>query len=188
MPQITQLPFIFTSQLFWLALAFGVIFFGIGRGMLPTIRSTVAVRDSKITEDLEKTTAARAAAAATEAEWRARLDNARIEAAQIAQQAKQASARETETQVKAALDEIDAKVERARLRIRAAVQAARVQMDVVAAEAAEQMVEKLTGLKIDRKDAAQAVAVEFKLLDGTVRRKQDPHAERDPERAVAMVR
>ena len=41
MPQITQLPFIFFSQLFWLAIVFGIIFFGIGRGMLPKIQSTV---------------------------------------------------------------------------------------------------------------------------------------------------
>ena len=35
MPQIEQLPFIFFSQLFWLAVVFGIIFFVIGRGMVP---------------------------------------------------------------------------------------------------------------------------------------------------------
>ena len=52
MPQIEQLPFIFTSQLFWLLVVFGIIFFGIGRGMLPKIQSTVEVREKKIAGDL----------------------------------------------------------------------------------------------------------------------------------------
>ncbi len=53
MPQITQLPEIFASQLFWLLMVFGFIFFVIGRGMLPKIQSTVEDREKKIAEDLE---------------------------------------------------------------------------------------------------------------------------------------
>ena len=41
MPQITQLPLIFFSQLFWLLVVFAIIFFGIGRGMLPKIQSAL---------------------------------------------------------------------------------------------------------------------------------------------------
>ena len=40
MPQITQLADVFASQLFWLTVMFGLIFFGVGRGMLPKINST----------------------------------------------------------------------------------------------------------------------------------------------------
>jgi F-type H+-transporting ATPase subunit b len=35
MPQLEQLPYIFTSQLFWLLVVFGLLYFGIGRGMIP---------------------------------------------------------------------------------------------------------------------------------------------------------
>ena len=52
MPQIDQLPDIFWSQLFWLAIVFGIIFFVIGRGMLPKIEATVDARDAKIADDL----------------------------------------------------------------------------------------------------------------------------------------
>jgi F-type H+-transporting ATPase subunit b len=41
MPQINQLSDIFFSQLFWLLLVFGIIYFGIARGMVPKIQSTV---------------------------------------------------------------------------------------------------------------------------------------------------
>ena len=100
MPQISQLPEIFFSQLFWLLIVFGIIFFGIGRGMLPKIQSTVDAREKKIAEDLERAQAARVEAEETEAAWRTRMDAARAEAARLSQDAKQESARQTEVQVK----------------------------------------------------------------------------------------
>ena len=99
MPQIEQLPFIFFSQLFWLAVVFGIIFFVIGRGMVPKIQGTVELRDAKIAEDLERAQAARAEADATEAQWRERMDAARAEAGRLAQEAKQSSALATEATV-----------------------------------------------------------------------------------------
>ena len=161
MPQIEQLPFIFFSQLFWLALVFGLIFFVIGRGMLPKIQSTVEAREQKIAEDLERAQAARAAAEQTEAAWRERMDAARAEAARIAQEARQAGALETEARVRKAADKINRKVETAEGKIRDAVVSARAEIEAVAAEVTQDLVGRLTGLKVDRKDAAEAVKAEL---------------------------
>jgi F-type H+-transporting ATPase subunit b len=163
MPQITQLPYIFASQLFWLAIVFGTIFFVIGRGMLPKIQSAVDAREKKIAEDLERAQAARAGADETEAAWRARMDAARAEAARLAQEAKQESARQTEARVKAAADKISLKVEKAEAKIRAAAAAARAEIEAVAAEATREMVARLTGIKVDAKDAASAVKAELNV-------------------------
>src|SRR6476659_8585544 len=163
MPQISQLPVIFFSQLFWLLIVFGIIFFGIGRGMLPKIRSTVDARDRKIAEDLERAQAARAGADETEAQWRARMDAARTEAARIAQEAKQASALETEAKVKAAADQLTAKQESAEARIREAFTSARSEIENVAADAAREMVQRLTGIQVDPKEAASAVKAELNV-------------------------
>ncbi|GAA3907900.1 hypothetical protein GCM10022276_27870 [Sphingomonas limnosediminicola] len=157
MPQIEQLPFIFFSQLFWLLVVFGIIFFVIGRGMLPKIQGTVELRDKKIADDLERAQAARSEAEATEAEWRARMDAARGEAARLAQEAKQSSAQATEAKVNAAADQINVKVEAASAKIRSAVDAARAEIEAVAADATREMVDRLTGIQVDPKDAAQAV-------------------------------
>ena len=157
MPQITQLPFIFFSQLFWLLLVFGIIFFGIGRGMLPKIQGTVDAREKKIAEDLERAQAARAGAEETEAASRARMDAARADAARLAQEAKQASAKDTETKVQKAADKINLKVEKAQAKIRDAVDAARVEIEAVASEATREMVQRLTGIQVDAKEAASAV-------------------------------
>ena len=161
MPQIEQLPYIFFSQLFWLTVVFGIIFFGIGRGMLPKIQGTVDLREKKIAEDLERAQAARAAADETEAAWRGRMDAARAEAARLAQEAKQASARETEAKVKAAADKINLKVESSEAKIRDAVAAARAEIEKVAAEASRDMVQRLTGIKVDPREAAAAVKSEL---------------------------
>ena len=163
MPQIEQLPFIFFSQLFWLAVVFGIIFFVVGRGMLPKIQGTVELRDAKIAEDLERAQAARAEAEGTEAEWRQRMDAARAEAAGLAQEAKQASARETEAKVSAAADQTNLKVESAEQRIREAVVSARGEVEAVAAEATQEMVARLTGIQVDRNEAANAVKAELNV-------------------------
>jgi len=163
MPQITQLPFIFFSQLFWLLLVFGIIFFGIGRGMLPKIQGTVDAREKKIADDLERAQAARAKADETEAAWRARMDQARAEAARLAQEAKQESAKATEAKVKKAADKIALKVESSEAKIREAFVSARSEIEAVAAEATQQLVTRLTGIKVDKSEAAGAVKAELNV-------------------------
>jgi F-type H+-transporting ATPase subunit b len=161
MPQINQLPFVFASQLFWLAIVFGILFFAIGRGMLPKIQGTVDAREKKIAEDLSRAQAARAGADETEAAWRARMDAARADAARLAQEAKQESAGETEAKVKAAADKINAKVDKAEAKIRDAAAAAQAEVEAVAAEATQEMVRRLTGIRVDSRVAAAAVKAEM---------------------------
>jgi len=163
MPQLSQLSEVLLSQLFWLAVALGFIFFVIARGMVPKIQATVDQREGKIAADLERAQAARKEADETEAAWRARMDAARADAARLAQEAKNDSARETEAKVKKAADKINLKVESAEGKIREAVNAARAEIEAVAAEATQEMVERLTGLKVDKKEAAAAVKAELNV-------------------------
>jgi F-type H+-transporting ATPase subunit b len=161
MPQLTQLSDVLYSQLLWLAIGLGFIFFAIARGMVPKIQATVDAREKKIAGDLEAAQAARIAADETEEAWRARMDAARAEAFRIAQEAKQASARETEAKVKAAADKLTAKVEAAERRIREARESARTEIEAVAAEAAQEMTARVAGLKIGKEEAVKAVKAEL---------------------------
>jgi F-type H+-transporting ATPase subunit b len=163
MPQLSQLGEVLLSQLFWLAIALGFIFFVIARGMVPRIQATVDAREKKIADDLERAQAARAAADETEAQWRARMDAARAEAARIAQEAKQESGRKAEAKVKAAADKINVKVEAAETKIREALEFARAEIESVAVEAAQDMVARLTGLNVDKQAAAEAVKAELNV-------------------------
>ena len=54
MPQLSQLGEVLLSQLFWLAIALGFIFFVIARGMVPKIQSTVDAREQKIVHRLSR--------------------------------------------------------------------------------------------------------------------------------------
>ncbi len=161
MPQLSQLSEVFLSQLFWLAIALGFIFFVIGRGMVPRIQATVESREKKISGDLEAAQAARSAADATEAAWRDRMDTARAEAARIAADAKQASAQDTEAKVRKAADKLNLKVETAEAKIRESLDAARAEIESVAADAAREMVRSLAGISIDKNEAAAAVKAEL---------------------------
>ena len=163
MPQLNQLPEIFWSQLFWLAVVFGIIFFVIGRGMVPKIQSTVDAREKQIADDLEKAQAARAAADQTEEAWRERMDAARAEAARIANEAKQASALDTEAKVKKAADKLALKVEASEKKLGEAVLSARAEIEAVAAELTQDLVSRLTGMKVEKKDAADAVKAELNV-------------------------
>ena len=163
MPQLSQLSEVFLSQLFWLTIALGFIFFVIARGMVPKIQATIDQREGRIAGDLEQAQAARAAADQTEADWRERMDAARAEAARIAQEAKQKSAQQTEKKVKAAADKIDVKVKAAEAQIREALESARAEIEAVAADAAQEMIARLTGIMVERKEAAAAVKAELNV-------------------------
>jgi F-type H+-transporting ATPase subunit b len=157
MPQITQLPVIFWSQLFWLLLVFGTIFFVIGRGMVPKIQGVVADRDRKISEDLERAQQAREEAESTEADYRQRIEASRAEATKLAFAAKQEGAREAEERTRLVDAEVAKKMEKAESQIRKAVDKALGEIDAVAAEAARELVVKLTGKDVREDEARRAV-------------------------------
>ena len=157
MPQIAQLSEIFFSQLFWLLVVFGTVFFVVGRGMVPKIQSVVENRERKIAEDLERAQAARDAAEATESEYRERIEASRAEAMKLALAAKQDGAREAEQRSQAVDADIAKTIDKAEAKIRKSVEKAMAEIDTVAAEAAREMVVKLTGKDVREDEARQAV-------------------------------
>lgn len=157
MPQIEQLSAIFVSQLFWLAVVFGILYFVIARGMVPKIRTTVDAREARIASDLEAAQAAREEADRTEEDWRGRMNEARAEASAVTLEAKQAAALDTEAKIKKSAERIAKKADTAEARIRDGLNKARSEIEAVSAEAARDMVGRLTGIDVTGKDAAAAV-------------------------------
>jgi len=157
MPQIAQIVDTYASQIFWLLIVFGLIYFGIGRSMLPKIEKTIEARDAKIAGDLAAAEAARAKADETEEGYRAKMDATRAEALKATQAAKSASAAEAEKRVKAADAELAAKGAEADARIKAAQANALAGIEDVATEAAQEIVAKVSGAAVGRDEAAGAV-------------------------------
>jgi F-type H+-transporting ATPase subunit b len=120
MPQIVQLPLIFASQLFWLVVVFGIIYFVIAKGMVPKIQSVVEDRDRKIADDLAAAQKAREQAETSEGVYRERIEAGRSEALKVAQEAKTNAALDTEKKLKAVDEKVGTRIAEAQARIRAA--------------------------------------------------------------------
>jgi len=157
MPQISQLAATYASQIFWLLIIFGLVYFGIGRGMLPKIEATVDARDKKIADDLAAAERARAAADTTEEAYRVRMAEVRAESVKATADAKAAAARETEERVKAAGAMLADRGAEAEARLHAAQAQALAGIEDVAAEAAQDIVARISGINVDRVAATGAV-------------------------------
>ncbi|MFN3425494.1 MAG: ATPase [Novosphingobium meiothermophilum] len=157
MPQIEQLATTYSSQIFWLLVFFGIVFFVIGRGMLPKVVATMDGRDKQIADDLAAAEAARAAADAEEEAWRAQANRQRAEAQGLIAAAKADAAKATDAKLAAASARIDETVTAAEARISAARAAALAEVEGVAAEAAQDIASRLAGLSIPAEEAQAAV-------------------------------
>lgn len=157
MPQIAQIVETYASQIFWLLIVFGLIYFGIGKAMLPKIEATVESRDRKIADDIAAAERAHALADETEATYRAKIDAARASAQKATQEAKAASALEAEARVKAVDAELATKTAEADARIAASQAQALAGIEDVAAEAAQEIVAKVSGVAVSRDQAVGAV-------------------------------
>jgi F-type H+-transporting ATPase subunit b len=157
MPQIAQLAETYASQIFWLLIVFGLIYFGIGRAMLPKIEATVDARAAKVAGDLAAADAARQAADATEEAWRTQMAAARAEAQAATAEAKARGALSAEAKVKAADAAAAARLAEAEARIAASTREALASIEDAAAEAAQEMVAKLSGARVSAVQAQTAV-------------------------------
>ncbi|MEO0907427.1 MAG: ATPase [Pseudomonadota bacterium] len=157
MPQIDQLDAFTTSQIFWVLIFFGITFFVIGRGMVPKVMSTVALRDEQISSDLTAAQAARDAADEQEEAWRERENANRAKAQGLIAEAKAKAASASEAKLAKAQERLDAKLVTAEGEIEAARTAAMAEVETVAAEATQDIVARLAGAKVDKRTARSAV-------------------------------
>ncbi len=157
MPQISQLAATYSSQIFWMLVFFGFIFFVIGRGMVPKVMATVDARDKQIASDLAAAEAARTAADAEEEAWRAHANAQRAEAQAVIAKAKADAAKAGEARLAKTGAAIDARLSEADARIAKARAKAAGEIETVASEAAGAIAARLAGLSVDAKAASAAV-------------------------------
>ncbi|MGX7952778.1 F0F1 ATP synthase subunit B family protein [Tsuneonella sp. HG249] len=158
MPQISQLALVYQSQWFWLLLTLGVIFFVVGRGILPKVESTIDARDAQIAADLAEAERLRADADATEEAWRAKINAVHAEAAAQAAEAKAKAQAAADKSIAKANADLAKKTAEAEASLDDARRSARSEIEGVAAEAARDIVAKLTGASVTDAAARKAVA------------------------------
>ena len=157
MPQIDQLGEFWSSQVFWTLVFFAAVFFIVGRGMVPKVMNTVALRDQQISDDLAAAQAARDAADAQEEAWRERENENRAAAQGVIADAKAKAAAASDKKLAAAQKRLDTKLAKAEAEIEAARETAMAEVEDVAAEATQDIVARLAGAKVDKRSARAAV-------------------------------
>ena len=151
-------PETFPSQVFWLAITFGLLFLVLWRTTLPMIAGVIGARRNSIEGDLGTAESLRKDAANALAGYESALATARSRALQLADENKKRIVAEVEqmrTQADATAQASMADAEK-----RLANERARAVGGVrgAAADAAADIVERLLGTAVSREDAANAVA------------------------------
>ena len=164
MPQISQIIDTYASQFFWLLIVFGLIYFTIGRGMLPKIEANMDARDRKIADDLAAAEKARAEADSLEDGGSVAINEARAAAQAKANEAKAKAAKDAEARLAVADAEVGAKLAAAEADLAKASAKAMASIESVAAEAAADIVAKVSGAKVSAAQAA--IAVKAVLANG----------------------
>jgi F-type H+-transporting ATPase subunit b len=158
MPQLAQLGLVYQSQWFWLAITLAAIYFFVGRGIVPKVEATVDQRDAQIARDLAEAERLRAEADATEEAWRAKMNQAHVDAQAALAESKASAGRDAEKRIHAADEKIAARLETAMASLAEAREQAWTQIEAAAAEATRDIVAKLTGSSVDEPTARAAVA------------------------------
>jgi F-type H+-transporting ATPase subunit b len=148
----------FPSQIFWLAVTFGLLFVVLSRLTLPMIAGAIGERRSRIEGDLGTAESLRKDAATALSDYEAALAQARNRAHQLADENRKRIVAEIE-RLKAAADaEAQAAMAEAEKRIAAERAKAVTGVKAAAAEAAADIVQRLIGTTVSIEDAAAAVA------------------------------
>jgi len=147
----------FPSQLLWLAITFGALYWFMAKKALPRVGATIAERKAHIAKDLDDATAMQQKAAAAAAAHEKSLLEGRRKALRHAQEAREALAAEAEVRRKALEAELAAKLVVAEQRIAATREKAMSNVDAIAREATAAIVERLIGRSAKAEDIAAAV-------------------------------
>lgn len=164
MPQLSQIMEIYASQLFWLAIVFALIYFGIGKSMVPKIERTIDDRNARIDGDLDAAARAKTTAAELDHGYQAELDGARQRASASLTEAKARATAATELRTKQGDADTHARIDAAMAQIETARTGALAEVEATTADAVEAIIAKLSGVAVDR--AAVETQVKAALAHG----------------------
>ena len=152
------------SQLFWLAVVFGIGYIFMARVVTPRIGSVLEERRTRLDDDLARAREASAEAAQTRTEYEASLDEARSDAAEFARKAAaDAQAKADAAEAKAG-KRMATKIGKAETKLAADRAEAEGNITAIAAEAAIDTAAQIAGVKATKAQAEKAVKAVAKDL------------------------
>ncbi len=150
-------PTYFPSQLLWLAITFGLLYWFLKRAVLPRIGNILEVRRDRIAQDLDQAARMKDEADAAVAAYEQELAEARSRANSIGQEARDKAKAEAEAERQKLEEGLNANIEKAEARIASIKETALKDVDAIAEETAGLIVSELIGGKVDKKELTAAV-------------------------------
>jgi F-type H+-transporting ATPase subunit b len=148
MPQIEQIH-TFTSQVFWLVVAFAVLYFLMAKVALPRLGRVIEERRRRLDEDLEKASQMKTEAEAVIAAYEKALADARAQAQATVKETNDRLAAEAAERLRVAGATIAEQTAAAERRIAEARASAMASVKDIATEVAQAMTQRLTGQAVD---------------------------------------
>ena len=155
MPQFD--PTYFVSQIFWLAVVFGIFYLLMTRLALPRIGEVVEARANQIAGDLERARTLKAQTDEVVAAYEESLSHSRAQAGTLMAEAQAEISRRSAEREAAFAKELAGKVAEAETRIAASRDAVIAEVRDVAVGAAGDVVQRLIALEVDDKTLGGAV-------------------------------
>lgn len=155
MPQFE--PANFLPQMAWLVLVFAILYFGIVKATLPRLGKAMDDREAKVTGDIATAEQAKSESDKVRAEYEAEMAQAQAAARDLIAKARHDAAMAVEARLAEANKGIEARAEAADKILAEAQAKAAGEVEAVAADAACDIVEKLTGSRPAAPDAQGAV-------------------------------
>lgn len=150
-------PTYFGSQLLWLAITFGALYYYMSKRFLPQVGAVIEARRDRIAKDLDDATAMQQKADAAAAAHEKSLADARASAQSLAQATRDKLAADADAKRKALESDLAAKLSAAEAQIAATRAQAMSNVAAIAQETAGSIVERLIGKAADPAAIAQAI-------------------------------
>ena len=146
------------SQLIWLAITFGLLYYLMSKVALPRIAAILKDRGDKISGDLGAARAAQAKAESAQVEHDKTLADAKAKAQAVGQEAHQQLSAEADAKRKALEADLNVKMAAADVQIGEMKAKAMANVEGIAKDAAAAIVEQITGKAADPQKIAAALA------------------------------
>jgi F-type H+-transporting ATPase subunit b len=160
-------PSTYGSQVFWLVITFGLLYIIMRRVAVPQIGGILEARENRIAGDLAEAGRLKAESEAAIAAYEQALAEARQNAHQIGQKARDAAKAEIDADRARTEAELNGKLAAAETEIGKVKAAALAGVDSIAKDAVETLVEVLVGAKVEKAEIARAV--EAAMAEGASR-------------------
>ena len=155
MPQLN--PEFWVSQIFWLTLTFGILYFFLSKLILPKISANLESRKSQISDNIEAADKQREESEAKLREYEEIVSKSKIEAKKIFNQAREKALKDISQKIEVLDKQIDEEIKKVEDEINQLRKEAPAKINKIAIETASELTQKLIGAEVNNSSISAIV-------------------------------